>query len=123
MGRRGPSCRRTDSGEVTGDGDRPVAASPEQRLSTTALPLPEQEEREANYVRERLRFPKAAILAAQEAMRAAFGKDIRFDPIPPAEKAPRSFRVLDGKGRHLESFGVFEVGSGKWAWQEASPQS
>jgi hypothetical protein len=40
-------------------------------------------------------------------MRTAFGKEIRFDPIPPAEKAPRSFRVLHGKGRHLESFGVF----------------
>jgi hypothetical protein len=53
---------------------------------------------------------KAAILAVQEAMRAAFGKDIRFDPIPPAEKAPRSFRVLDSKRRHLERLATSRIG-------------
>jgi hypothetical protein len=44
-----------------------------------------------------------------------------FEPFPPFED--RSFRVLDGKGNHLESFGIFKAESGKWGWQEASPQS
>jgi hypothetical protein len=62
-----------------------------------------------------------AIQAAQDAMRATFGAKIRFEPFPPFED--RSFRVLDGNGHHLESFGVFQADSGNWAWQGASPQS
>jgi len=66
-----------------------------------------------------------ALDAAKEAMRQTFGPEVRFEPIPPITAAPRNFRVLDGKGHHLESFGLFLVGPGKreWAWQEATPRS
>jgi hypothetical protein len=64
-----------------------------------------------------------AIAAAQEAMRARFGAEVRLDPVPSLKKTPTSFRVLDGRGHHLESFGVFRTRTGKWAWQEANPRS
>jgi hypothetical protein len=60
-----------------------------------------------------------AIQAALDAMRATFGAEVRLEPFPPFED--RSFRVLDSKGNHLESFGVFQAETGKWGWQEASP--
>jgi hypothetical protein len=63
-----------------------------------------------------------AIQAAQEAMRATFGAEIHFEPIR-AERVPKTFRVLDDKGKHLDSFGVFRSGTGKWAWQQGSPLS
>jgi hypothetical protein len=31
--------------------------------------------------------------------------------------------TLDGKGKHLESVGVFPAKGGKWAWREATPRS
>jgi hypothetical protein len=40
-------------------------------------------------------------------MRASFGAEVRLAPVPSFRKPPRSFRVHDGKGHHLESFGVF----------------
>jgi hypothetical protein len=64
-----------------------------------------------------------AIVAGQEAMRATFGSEVRFEPIPPFKKAPRTFQVLDSKGHHLEIFNVFRTVTGKWAWQEATPRS
>ena len=64
-----------------------------------------------------------AILAAQEDMRANFGPEIRFEAFGRYRKAPRTFRVLDSKGHHLDSFGVFSVGKGKWAWVEGTPRS
>jgi hypothetical protein len=60
-----------------------------------------------------------AIQAAQDAMQATFGAGILFEPFPPFED--RSFRVLDAKGNHLDSFGVFQGEGGKWGWKEASP--
>ena len=60
-----------------------------------------------------------AIQAAQEYMRATFGAEVHFEPFPPFDD--RSFRVLDSKGHHHESFGAFQGADGKWGWQEASP--
>jgi hypothetical protein len=66
---------------------------------------------------------KKAILAAQDALRARFGADIRIEPAPPPSAFPRIFRVLDQKGNELRSFRVFKMGVGlqEWAWQESAP--
>jgi hypothetical protein len=61
-----------------------------------------------------------AIQAAEEAMRRTFEAEVRFEPFP---HSVESFRVLDGKGNHLESVGVFPTKGGKWAWREATPRS
>jgi hypothetical protein len=62
-----------------------------------------------------------AIRAAQETLRATFGEQIRFEPIPPNASLPRVFRVLDDHGHYLKSFGVFKVRTGQeWAWLKAS---
>jgi hypothetical protein len=63
-----------------------------------------------------------AIRAAQDAMRATFGAEVRFEQFP-APFDDRSFRVLDSKGRHLDSFGTFQGDDGRWAWTEGSPLS
>jgi hypothetical protein len=68
---------------------------------------------------------KKAIRAAQEAMRAQFGVEIRFDPIPSGAPFPRSFRVLDAEGHPLQRFRVFKTGTGieEWVWQEVPAKS
>jgi hypothetical protein len=68
---------------------------------------------------------KKAIYGAQEAMRAAFGMEVLFEPIPPAAPFPRTFRVLDAEGASLRLFSVFKTGVGieEWAWLEVAPES
>jgi hypothetical protein len=65
---------------------------------------------------------KQAIVAAQEAMLARFGANIRFEPVPLSYPFPRNFRVLDERGNQLQTFWVFKVGAAiqEWAWQEAT---
>jgi hypothetical protein len=66
---------------------------------------------------------KQAIAAAQEAMRAKFGARVGFEPVPLSHPFPRLFRVLDEKGRQLQSFAILKVGTAiqEWAWQEGTP--
>jgi hypothetical protein len=63
-----------------------------------------------------------AILAAQGAMRARFGAQVRFEPIPPNALFPRAFLVSDAQGTALLRFRVFRSGGAiqEWAWEEMS---
>jgi hypothetical protein len=57
-----------------------------------------------------------AIQAAEEAMRRTFEAEVRFEPFP---HSVESFRVLDGKGNHLQpghALGVVQRPVGPPSW-------